>query len=256
MEHPLMNAPEPALPRFFATPGHPCSYFAEREARTLFLDPAFPANPALYTLLSRAGFRRSGAQIYRPECAPRCRACIPVRIPVARFRARRIHRRVRAANRDLTLRMLPQCFEPAHFALYKRYLSARHAGGGMEEHSPGHYLDFLASPWSNTLFFEYSLRGEVVAVSVIDRLADGLSCVYTFFDPAHGRRSLGTYAILRAIDAARRDSLEWLYLGYYVADSPKMRYKGDYLPQERFIGGRWTEAGEPRADAAPGASRR
>ena len=243
MEHRIVSASEPGWPRFFATPDHPCSYFAEREARTLFLDPAGPTNPALYTLLSQVGFRRSGARVYRPECAPRCRACIPVRVPVARFRPRRIHRRVRAANRDLTLRVLPECFEPAHFALYKRYLSARHAGGGMEDHSPLQYLDFLTSPWCDTLFFEYSLGGEVVAVSVIDRLADALSCVYAFFDPAHGRRSLGTYAILDAIEAARRDSLEWLYLGYYIADSPKMRYKGDYLPQERFIGGRWTATG-------------
>ena len=235
-----MSAPDPGRPRFFATPGHPCSYFPDREARTLFLDPAGPATPALYTLLSRNGFRRSGAQVYRPECAPRCRACVPVRVPVARFRPRRIHRRVRAANRDLTLRVLPECFDPAHFALYRRYLSIRHAGGGMEDHSPLQYLDFLTSPWCDTLFFEYSLDGEVVAVSVIDRLADALSCVYTFFDPAHGRRSLGTYAILSAIDAARRDSLEWLYLGYYIADSPRMRYKGDFLPQERFIRGRWT----------------
>lgn len=241
-----MSAPEPAWPRFFASPGHPCVYFAGREARTLYLDPGFPANPALYTWLSQAGFRRSGARIYRPECGPHCRACTPVRVPVARFHPRRIHRRIRAANRDLTLRVLPQCFEPAHFALYRRYLSTRHAGGGMEGDSPAHYLDFLTSPWGDTRFFEYSLDGEAVAVSVIDRLADGLSCVYTFFDPAHGRRSLGTYAILHAIETARREALEWLYLGYYIADSPKMRYKGDYLPQERFIGGRWTEVGEPR----------
>ena len=238
-----MSTPEPAWLRFFATPDHPCSYFADREARTVFLDPAGPADPALYTLLSRAGFRRSGARIYRPECAPRCRACIPVRVPVSRFRPRRIHRRVRAANRDLTLRVLPECFEPAHFALYRRYLSARHAGGGMEDHSPAEYRDSLVSSWCDTLFFEYSLAGEVVAVSVIDRLSDALSCVYTFFDPAHGRRSLGTYAILSAIDAARRDSLEWLYLGYYIADSPRMRYKAGYLPQERLIDGRWVTVG-------------
>ena len=238
-----MSTPEPARLRFFATPGHPCSYFADREARTVFLDPAGPTNPLLYTRLSRAGFRRSGAQVYRPECAPRCRACIPVRVPVSRFRPRRIHRRVRAANRDLTLRVLPECFEPAHFALYRRYLSARHAGGGMEGHSPAEYRDFLVSPWCDTLFFEYSLGGQAVAVSVVDRLSDALSCVYTFFDPAHGQRSLGTYAILSAIDAVRRDSLEWLYLGYYIADSPKMRYKAGYLPQERLIDGRWVTVG-------------
>ena len=234
-----MIVPGSARSRFFTAFSHSCGYFPEREATTLFLDSGHPRNPALYTLLSQAGFRRSGARIYRPECAG-CSACIPVRVPVARFRPRRIHRRVLAANRDLTPRVLPARFEPAHFALYRRYLSARHAGGGMDDHSPAEYLDFLGSPWCDTLFFEYSLGGAVLAVSVIDRLADGLSCVYTFFDPAHDRRSLGTYAILCAIDAARRDSLEWLYLGYYIADSSKMRYKAGYLPQERLIGGRWT----------------
>ena len=162
-----------------------------------------------------------------------------MRVPVARFRPRRIHRRVRSANRDLAFRVRPAHFEPRHFALYRRYLAARHPGGGMDDPSPGQYRNFLTSAWCDTVFFEYSLGTVVVAVSVIDRLADAFSCVYTFFDPAHGRRSLGTYAILHAIDAARRRSLEWLYLGYYIADSPKMRYKADFRPQEQFVGERW-----------------
>ena len=229
----------PAQVRFFATPAHPCSYLPDRDATTVFLDPGYPKTPALYTALSRMGFRRSGAHIYRPRCS-RCNACIPVRIPVARFRPRRIHRRVRSANRDITFRVRPARFEPQHFALYRRYISARHAGGGMDDPSPGQYRDFLTSKWCDTLFFEYSLDAGVVAVSVIDRLVDAFSCVYTFFDPAHVRRSLGTYAILHAIEVARRRSLQWLYLGYYIAESPKMRYKGDYRPQERFVDGRWT----------------
>ena len=231
----------PARLRFFATPGHPCSYLTGREATTVFVDPGYSKNTALYTLLSQHGFRRSGTHIYRPECS-RCSACIPVRIPVARFRPRRIQRRVRTANRDLVFRVRPALFDSQHFTLYRSYISSRHAGGGMDDPSPGQYRDFLTSAWCNTLFFEYSLGGAVVAVSVIDRLADAFSCVYTFFDPAHERRSLGTYAILHAIDMAQRRSLQWLYLGYYIADSPKMRYKADYRPQERFIDGRWTAA--------------
>ena len=227
--------------RFFATHGHPCIYLAGREATTVFVDPIYPKNPALYTALSRAGFRRSGKHIYRPECS-RCNACIPIRIPVARFRPRRIHRRVLAANRDLAFRVRPARFESEHFELYRRYISARHAGGGMDNPSPEQYRDFLTSAWCDTLFFEYSLGAAVVAVSVIDRLVDAFSCVYTFFDPAHERRSLGTYAILHAIDAAHRGSLEWLYLGYYIAESPKMRYKADYRPQERLVDGRWAAA--------------
>lgn len=229
----------PVRLRFFATPGHPCSYLAGREATTVFADPGHPKDPALYTVLSRLGFRRSGTHIYRPGCAV-CSACIPVRIPVARFRPRRIQRRVRTANRDLVFRVRRARFDPRHFALYRRYLSARHAGGGMDDPSPRQYREFLISAWCDTLFFEYSLGTEVVAVSVIDRLTDAFSCVYTFFDPMHERRSLGTYAILHAIEVARRRSLRWLYLGYYIARSPKMRYKAGFQPQERFVDGRWT----------------
>ena len=234
-----MTRPAPARLRLWSTPDHPCGYLAGREARTVFVDPDFPKSPALYGQLSRFGFRRSGSHIYRPACT-RCRECVPIRIPVARFRPRRIHRRVRVANRDLTFRVLPARFEPEHFALYRRYMSARHAGGGMDDPSPGQYREFLTSAWSDTLFFEYSLGTAVLAVSVIDHLADALSCVYTFFDPAHARRSLGTFAILHAIDTAHRHALEWLYLGYYIADSPKMRYKADYRPHERYVDGRWT----------------
>ena len=234
-----MTTQEPVPLRLFATSSHPCGYLAGREARTVVVDPYRPKDPALYTLLARHGFRRSGASIYRPECAA-CSECIPVRIPVARFRPRRIHRRIRVRNRDLGVRVLPARFDTEHFALYRRYLSSRHLGGGMDNPSPGQYLDFLTCAWCDTVFFEYSLGAEIVAVSVVDRLSDGLSCVYTFFDPAHERRSPGTFAILHAIETARRSSLEWLYLGYYIADSPKMRYKADFLPQERFVDGRWS----------------
>ena len=161
---------------------------------------------------------------------------------MTRFRPRRIHRRVRATNRDLAFRVRPAQFEPQHFALYQRYLSARHRGGGMDDPSPGQYRDFLTSTWCDTLFFEYSLGAAVVAVSVIDRLTDALSCVYTFFDPAFEQRSLGTYAILHAVDVARGHGLEWLYLGYWIEDSPKMRYKAEFRPQERFVDGRWASA--------------
>ena len=232
----------PARLRLYATPGHACSYLAGREATTVFVDPNRPKDPVLYTLLSRLGFRRSGTHIYRPGCAA-CSACIPVRIPVDRFRPRRIHRRVRAANRDLSFRIRPARFEATHYSLYRRYVATRHPGGGMDDPSPEQYREFLTSAWCDTSFFEYSLGDAVLAVSVIDRLTDALSCVYTFFEPAYAQRSLGTYAILHAIDVARGNSLEWLYLGYYIADSPKMQYKAGYRPQERFVDGRWRVTG-------------
>ena len=234
-----MTSSEMARLPFYSTGNEPCSYLPGREASSLFADPDHPKDPALYTQLSQLGFRRTGAEIYRPWCA-QCSECIAVRIPVARFRPRRIHRRISAANRDLTLRIRSARFKSEHYALFQRYVSARHTGGSMDDPSPRQYRRFFSSSWCDTDFFEYSLGDAVLAVSVIDRLIGALSCMYTFFDPAHQRRSLGTYAILSAIDTAHRDSLEWLYLGYYIADSPKMRYKADFLPQERFIDDRWT----------------
>ena len=113
----------------------------------------------------------------------------------------------------------------------------------MDDPTPEQYREFLTSTWCDTSLFEYTLGESIVAVSVIDRLADAFSCVYMFLDPVQSRRSPGTYAILHAIEAARRHSLEWLYLGYYVADSPKERYGSGYLPPERFVDGRWRATG-------------
>ncbi len=223
---------------FFTTGSKDCSYLSQRKSGAIVVDPAHPKDAPLYSLLSQIGFRRNGAYIYRPHCE-NCQECIPVRIPAAEFRPRRIHRRVRTANRDLALRILPAAFDERHFALYRKYLRARHPTSSMNEGDAADYREFLFSPWCDTLLFEYSLDDEPVAVAVIDRLPDALSCVYTFFDPEQGHRSPGSNAILQAIECARESSLAWVYLGYYIPASASMRYKGDWHPQERLIEGKW-----------------
>ena len=223
---------------FYATPIHECSYLVDREAVTVFADPEFRKDTALYSVLSRYGFRRSGQHIYRPRC-PTCSACVPVRGPVMEFEPRRSQRRTWRQNQDIQVRACEPRFREEHFRLYRRYLEARHKGGGMDNPSPGQYMEFLVSPWSHTVFYEIRLGSQLLGVTVADRLEDGLSAVYTFFDPEYRKRSLGVYAILWELEEARRLGVEWLYLGYWIKESAKMRYKTDYQPLEYFQNGHW-----------------
>lgn len=231
---------------FFATPEHPCSYIPGRQATTLFADPGHPKDARLYSQLSHQGFRRSGRHIYRPRCRT-CRACVPVRVPVAEFLPRRSQRRAWQANSDLRVRRLEARFRAEHFALYCSYINTRHPGGGMENPTPQDYVEFLISPWTETRFFEFRAGERLVAVAVADLLDDGLSAVYTFFDPKCAARSPGVFALLWEIEEARRLGLEWLYLGYWIAESSKMRYKREYQPQEHLVKGHWV-----RDTLAPG----
>jgi arginine-tRNA-protein transferase len=229
---------EPAKLLLYATPVHACSYLPGNEATTLFVDPAFPKDPGVYTLLSRNGFRRSGEYVYRPNCRD-CVACVPVRLPVEKFAPRRSQRRALRANRDLRIAHHESTFNEEHFRLYSHYLGARHADGGMDNPTREQYRQFLLSSWANTSLYEFRLGGDLLAVAVADHLTDGLSAVYTFFDPEFSRRGIGTYSILWLIEETRRLEREWLYLGYWIANSPKMLYKQEFQPQERFIDGCW-----------------
>jgi arginine-tRNA-protein transferase len=229
---------EPTKLLLFATPAHGCSYLPGNDATTLFVDPEFPKNSGVHTLLSQNGFRRSGEHLYRPNCQD-CRACVPVRLPVQMFNPRRSQRRALRDNRDLRVLRRQSEFCEEHFLLYNRYLGARHAHGGMDNPTRKQYREFLLSSWADTRLVEFRLAGHLVAVAVTDHLTDGLSAVYTFFDPDFSRRSIGTLSILWQIEEARQLGFQWLYLGYWIADSPKMLYKQEFQPQEHFIDGRW-----------------
>lgn len=230
----------------YLSPPHPCSYLADRRSQTLFADPDGPMDVATYQELLHRGFRRSGRIVYAPRCEG-CRQCVSARVPVAAFSPRRIHRRILRRNADLSRVAVAPAFVPEHFALYRRYTAARHGEGSMADASPSDYLGFLRADWCDTLFVE--LRGPrgLLAVAVTDVLGDGLSSVYTFFDPDLDARSLGTFAILSQIDLARERSLPYLYLGYWIRDCRKMAYKADFRPIELWWQDRWQrfDAGEP-----------
>jgi len=224
--------------RFFSTPPHECGYLDDEEATTLFVDPRAPMNMATYQVLSELGFRRSGEHVYRPHCRL-CRACVPVRLPVARFRPNRSQRRCLARNRDLELTIRPAGFDPAHFALYRRYMQARHPGGGMDNDDPEAYTRMIRASWADTALYEFRLADRLLAVAVVDQGPNFLSAVYTYYEPDAACRSLGVYAVLQEIEQARRSGRDWLYLGFWNPATPKMRYKAHYAPLEYFDGSHW-----------------
>ncbi len=223
---------------FFASRPHPCSYLTSRNTVNLFTDPGAPMDTAIYSRLADFGFRRNGSHIYRPHC-PQCQACMPMRIPVHTFQPNRAQRRTLKANQHVQAIPQPAAFNEEHFALYRHYMTSRHPGGSMDDSSPGRYMDFLDSPWSETLFTEFRQQNRLVAVSVLDILPQGLSAVYTFFDPAFAALSPGRHSVLWAIGEAQRQGLNYLYLGYWIAASAKMQYKQEYRPLELLHDGQW-----------------
>lgn len=224
--------------KFYATQPHDCSYLEQQQAVTLFLDPAEPIDEEVYGRLSELGFRRSGDHLYRPHC-PRCKACVPARIPVELFTPNKQQKRIYKRNQDLQVERRPPRLTDEIYQLYSRYINTRHADGDMYPPSEQQFSSFLVSDSPFCEFNEFRLDGRLLAVAVTDRLANGLSAVYTFFDPDEPRRSLGRYAILWQIEEARRSELPALYLGYWIRNCRKMNYKTEYRPLEMLINQRW-----------------
>ncbi|KAB8198592.1 arginyltransferase [Lysobacter maris] len=246
-------APDDNDLRLFHTGEHACGYWPERAARDLVLDPRDPRLAQRYPLALEWGFRRSGDIVYRPHCHG-CRACVAVRIPVDRFRPSRSQRRCLKHNRDIEMRICQPVRTDEQLALYRRYLAARHAGGGMDGHGAVEFDQFLVGSWSDGRFMELREAGpprpgRLLAVAVTDVTENALSAVYTFFDPDFTQRGLGTLAILRQIEWARRERRRHLYLGYWIAGHAKMDYKRRFHPLESFDGRGWHAFEE--ADGAP-----
>jgi arginine-tRNA-protein transferase len=236
-----MSSPHSLIPPellFYASAPHPCSYLDNKEAVTLFTDPKAGMTPELYSALSDLGFRRSGEYVYAPRC-PHCSACLPVRVPVAGFSPDRSQRRNWKRNQDLKATILPTAFRKDHFTLYQRYIHSRHPDGSMATPEKEQYTRFFGSTWGGTHYVEFSLNGRPLAVSVADVLTNGLSAVYTFFDPDEHKRGLGVFAVLWLIEEVKRRGLPYLYLGYLIRESQKMSYKAHYKPLEYFNHGRW-----------------
>lgn len=224
--------------RVFLTHEHDCGYWPDRQARDLVLDPLARDLPERYPEALAFGFRRSGGHVYRPHCR-HCHACVAVRLPVKEFKPNRAQRRCERANADLTLHVRPGPFTPEHFALYARYLAARHPDSPMSNPSPDAFDHFLRSPWSPTRLFELRLGEQLCAVAVTDVLPEAVSAVYTFFDPDMAERSLGTFAILAQVAWARATGRTHAYLGFWLDGHPKMHYKRSFQPMERLWQGYW-----------------
>lgn len=232
-----LNLIPPKL-QFFITPANQCNYLPDQESTTLFADPDAPMFVKTYSALALYGFRRSGENVYLPQCE-HCQACVPLRVPVDTFRMSRSQKRVWSKNRDLDVTQVEPGFNEAHFQLYKRYIAGRHSSGEMDYDDPDQYMSFLTSSWSDTAFYEIRLEDKLIGVSVVDVLPVGLSAVYTFYDPDFHSRSIGVYSVLWEIEETRRRHLPWLFLGYWIKDCKKMNYKTQYQPYELLRKGIW-----------------
>jgi arginine-tRNA-protein transferase len=234
-------------PQFFATAAVPCPYVAGRAERKLIVELAGRGAAAFFDELSRAGFRRSHQFAYRPACRL-CSACVPVRIAVERFRHTRSTRRVRNLNATsnageagaITGLIVAPRASDEQFRLFCAYQRSRHRDSDMATMTRAEYRSMVEDSAVRTALVEFRDRdGTLAAVSLVDRLDDGFSAVYSFFDPAQARRSLGTWSILWLVEECRRHGLPYVYLGYWIAESPKMAYKARFPALERLVDGDW-----------------
>jgi leucyl-tRNA---protein transferase len=242
-------------PQFYLTAPSPCPYLTGKEERKVFTHLVGERAAELNDLLTHGGFRRSQSIAYRPACEA-CRACISVRVVADDFRPTRSMRRIQDRNADLIADMRVAMPTSEQYSIFRAYLDARHRDGGMADMTVLDYSMMVEDSHVETRMVEYRRRdpdssftgrssGQLLAVALTDVLSDGLSMVYSFFEPDQGDRSLGTFMILDHVSRAKRMGLQYVYLGYWVEGSRKMDYKGRFLPQERLMSTGWTRVDNP-----------
>jgi arginine-tRNA-protein transferase len=236
----MSNAHDPI--RLFETVVDDCPYLDDQKSASILVDPDHQIDKNLFSMLSRSGFRRSGEMLYSPKC-PSCDACISVRIPTLSFKPSRSQKRVWRKNIDLKVSIEEVRFEQEHFDMYYRYQAHRHPESSMYDEDTTKYISFIESSYSRSKFLCFRLEGDLIGISVLDQFDGGLSAVYTFFDPKHGDRSIGTYAILYALKLAKINTIAHVYLGYWINGSQKMDYKRKFKPLEGYLERQWQELG-------------
>lgn len=239
------------FPQFFITAAAPCPYLPGRMERKVFTHLIGNEALSLHDTLSQGGFRRSQNIAYRPACE-NCSACVSVRVPVDDFNASPSFRRIVRRNADLVAREVTAKATGEHYSLFRDYILARHGDGGMSDMTVADFSAMVDETFVDTIIIEYRLPepislgghprrgGKLIAASLTDRLQDGLSMIYSFFDPYYASRSLGSYMILDHIARTQMSGLDYVYLGYWVSGSGKMDYKARFLPQERLLRDGWT----------------
>jgi len=228
-------------PQFYLTAPSPCPYLGGKEERKVFTHLVGERAPELNNILTQGGFRRSQSIAYRPACEG-CRSCVSVRVVAKDFRPTQSMRRVGRRNADIASEMRIAVPTSEQYAIFRAYLDSRHRDGGMADMTVLDYAMMVEDSHIETRIIEYRARGsgELVAIALTDVLGDGLSMVYSFFEPDLAARSLGTFMVLDHIARAQRMGLAYVYLGYWVRGSRKMDYKSRFLPQERLMPDGWT----------------
>ncbi len=233
------------FPQFFITAPSPCPYVPGQQERKVFTHLIGGDTRHLNTQLSQNGFRRSQNIVYRPACDA-CNACTSVRVPVRSFDWSKSFKRVLKQNHDVVSTVVKAEATSEHYSLFRGYIDTRHAEGGMADMSVLDFAAMVDETITDSRIVEYRFgpnypqAGELICAVLMDVLSDGLSLIYSFYEPSYDYRSLGTLVILDAIARANKLSLPYVYLGYYIEGSRKMSYKARFLPQERLSGQNWT----------------
>lgn len=237
------------FPQFYVTSEQPCPYLDGRMERKLFTHLTPDRSLQVVDNMLRGGFRRSQHIAYLPYCEG-CSACVSVRVPVDTFQASKSQRRVLNANRDLVATQAPAKVTSEHYSVFRDYIDHRHGDGGMADMSVMDFKMMVEDSTIETNLIEYRRRGTSVeraadvplaGAALIDTLSDGLSMVYSYFDPDLSDRSLGTYMVLNHIERTRQMGLPYLYLGYWIGGSKTMDYKTRFLPQQHLTGDGWQD---------------
>lgn len=228
------------FPTLYLSAPHECPYIQGESATSLLLDPAASVSDQMFSVAIESGFRRSGKTVYRPHCST-CQACKSVKIDVQNMQLNRSQRRALARNKDIQTQFVEPMFDEHHFQLYCRYQTWKHPGDSMDHGDRFKYEDSLIRSSVQSAFLEFHLEQKLVAISVVDVAAQGLSAVYTFFEPELANRSLGRFAVLTLVNKAREMGLDYVYLGYWIKDCSKMSYKSEYRPLLMYDGTAWVD---------------